>query len=175
MDVGIHLRSARPEDLPEIDAIHNHYVKTSTCTFELEPGTLVERRAWFDEHDVAHPIVVAVEHGPPESAVVGWASLSRYHARPAYAKTVELSVYVRHDRRGAGIGRALVELLLERARALRHPVVVGGVCAEQLDRIALHRTLGFREAGRLREVGVKFGRWLDVLYFERVIDEARAG
>lgn len=170
MHLGIRLRSARPEDLPEIDAIYNHYVKTSTCTFQLEPGTLVERRAWFDEHDAAHPILVAVEQGPPETAVVGWASLSRYHARGAYAKTVELGVYVRHDRRGAGIGRALVGAILERARGLGHHVVVGSVCAEQDASMALHRALGFREAGRLREVGLKFGRWLDVVYFERVID-----
>lgn len=174
MDLGIHLRAARPDDLAEIDAIYNHYVRSSTCTFQLEPGTLDERRAWFDEHDAHHPILVAVEAGPPESAVVGWASLSRYHARAAYAKTVELSVYVRHDRRGAGIGRHLVEALLERAARLGHHVVVGGVCAEQDASIALHRALGFREAGRLREVGFKFGRWLDVVYFEWVIEGSQA-
>lgn len=165
----LQIRTARLEDLPEIDAIYNHYVATSTCTFQIAPGTLQDRRAWFDAHGDVHPILVAVEHGPPERAVVGWASLSAYKPREGYAHTVELSVYIRDDKRGAGIGRRLVAGLLERARVLGHHVVIGTVACDQPESIGLHKALGFREAGRLREVGFKFGKWIDCVVFERVL------
>jgi L-amino acid N-acyltransferase len=159
------LRSATSKDLPAINAIYNYYVRRSTCTFQIEPWSLAERAEWFEAHGERHPVIVAVI----EPAVVGWASLSRYRAREGYEHTVELSVYVDRSCRGQGLGRALVAELVERAIAAGHHVVVSQVAADQGASRALHEALGFREAGLLRQVGRKLGRWLDVVLFEKVL------
>jgi phosphinothricin acetyltransferase len=101
--------------------------------------------------------------------VVGWGALNRFHARSAYRRTVENSVYVRADRQRRGIGRLLLMDLIERARGLGHREIIGLVCAEQEGSLALHRAVGFVEAGRLRGVGFKFGRWLDVVYVQYAV------
>ncbi len=111
------IRGATGVDLAAIDAIYNHYVHTSTSTFQVEPTTPEERRAWFAAHGPDHPVVVfeedddaAARLGGPRVAdgrITGWASLNRYHPREAYRRTVELSVYVRHDRHRRGVGLAI--------------------------------------------------------------------
>jgi phosphinothricin acetyltransferase len=168
------IREATGVDLAAIDDIYNHYVATSTSTFQVEPTTPEERRAWFAAHGPEHPVVVFEDEqlgsgtrGPRVAggAIAGWASLSPYYPREAYGRTVELSVYVRHEHRGRGIGRALVTELLAEARALGHHVVLAQVAADQEPSLRLHRSLGFREVGRLDEVGFKFDRWLDVVLF----------
>jgi phosphinothricin acetyltransferase len=113
-------------------------------------------------------------HGGPRVAgarVIGWASLNRYNPREAYGHTVELSVYVRDGYRGRGIGRALVRELLDQARSVGHHVVLAQVAADQEPSLAMHRSLGFREVGTLREVGFKFDRWLDVVLMDRLLAE----
>ncbi len=159
------IRDAIAADLPAIDDIYHHYVLTSTCTFQIEPGTPEERAAWFAAHGPAHPVTVAVDG----AEVVGWASLSRFHARAAYRFTVENSVYVRADRHRRGIGRALLADLVRRATRAGHHAIIAGITADQDASIALHRALGFEPAARLREIGFKFGRWLDVVYLERLL------
>lgn len=159
------IRLAGPDDLPTVRAIYNHYVLTSTCTFRVEPETEEERRAWFEERGPAHPVAVAEADGE----VVGWASLSPWNTRCAYRHSVELSVYVRHDRHRRGVGRALALDLIERARALGHHTVIGGACTEQAGSLALQRALGFEPVACFREVGHKFGRWLDVAYTQLIL------
>ena len=104
--------------------------------------------------------------------IAGWASLNRYNPREAYGHTVELSVYVRHERRGHGIGRALMNELMTRARASGHHVVLAQVAADQEPSLRLHRSFGFEDVGRLREVGFKFDRWLDVILLDRILPAA---
>lgn len=162
---SLSIRAATVEDLPAINDIYNHYVLHSTCTYQTEPGTAEERAEWFAQHGPAHPVVVAEDAGE----VIGWGSLSRVHVRQAYRFTVEDSIYVRHDYRGRGAGSALLAELIERARALGHHAVVGLIDAEQEASIRLHRRFGFEQAGRLRQVGYKFGRWLDVIYVELLL------
>ena len=106
------IRLAHEEDLPAINAIYNHYVEHCTCTYQTVPETAEARRAWFRGHEPRHPVTVAELDGE----VVGWAALNIYNARGAYEHTVEDSVYVRHDRHGRGIGRALLSDLITRAR-----------------------------------------------------------
>src|SRR5438477_3224947 len=101
---GLNIRLASAADLADINAIYNHYVLHSTCTYQTEPETMEARRAWFEHHGARHPITVAEESGQ----IVGWGSLSRFHARAAYAQTVENSVYVDHRLHRRGIGRALL-------------------------------------------------------------------
>lgn len=160
------IRLATAGDLPAINAIYNHYVLCSTCTYQTEPATDAERAAWFAGRATGHPVTVATT---VDGDVVGWGSLSRFHARSAYARTVENAVYVRHDRHHQGVGTALLADLLDRAGALGHHAVIALIDAEQAGSIALHRRAGFADAGRLREVGYKFGRWLDVVYMQRLV------
>lgn len=161
----IHIRPAALGDLPAIREIYNHYVLTSTCTFQLEPDTDAERLAWFREHGDRHPVLVAETSGD----VVGWGSLSPWNKRAAYARSVEASVYVRADWQRRGLGKALLEALIERARAVGHHVVIGGACTEQTGSVALQESLGFERVACFRQVGHKFGRWLDVAYFQIVL------
>ncbi len=159
------IRPATEADLPAVNAIYNHYVATSTCTFQYEPETVAERRAWFISRTAAHPVVVAEADG----AVVGWAALSPWKSRVGYAHSVEFSVYVHPDHHRRGIGRALVADLVERARAAGHHTVIGGACTEHPASIALQESLGFVPVAHFRETGYKFGRWLDVVYFQLML------
>lgn len=156
------IRLATSDDLGIIREIYNYYVETSTCTFQLEPDTEAQRLAWFQGRSPVHPVTVAEVGGE----VVGWASLSPWHARAAYARTVEASVYIRHGLHRRGVGRLLLLDLIERARNLGHHTIIGGACTEQTASMALQESLGFEKVGYLRQVGYKFDRWLDVVYMQ---------
>lgn len=158
------LRPATRADAGAINAIYNHYVRTSTCTFQEQEETLGERERWLDAHTGAHVALVAEEAG---GDIVGWCSLSPFHQRSAFRSTVEDSLYLRPDRCGRGLGALLLAELLRCARQGGFRQMVAVICAEQEPSMALHRRQGFIENGRLRTVGCKFGRWLDVAYLQR--------
>ncbi len=162
--MSIRIRDARLSDLTDIDRIYDHYVLTSTSTYQLAPDGPAARAAWFDEHDERHPIVVAEDGG-----VIGWGSLSRFRPRAGYDLTVEDSVYVDHAMHGRGIGGALLAHLLERALGEGYHTVLAGISADQDPSVRLHAKFGFVEIGRMREVGRKFDRWLDVLFMQRFL------
>ncbi len=159
------IRDAATGDLTIINDIYNHYVLHSTCTYQTEPSTAEERASWFAEHGPVHPVTVAMSGG----IVVGWGSLSKFHARAAYGHTVEDSVYVRHDWHGQGIGRALLADLIGRALKIGHHCIIAGIDADQPTSVALHAKFGFVQTAHLREVGFKFGRWLDVVWMQRML------
>jgi phosphinothricin acetyltransferase len=163
--VDVSIRLATEADLEVIRTIYNHYVATSTCTFQIEPDTAERRLAWFRDRSPRHPVTVAERDGE----AIGWASLSAWNPREAYARTVEASVYIRQDCHRLGLGRALLADLIERARALGHHALVGGACTEQEASLALQRVMGFQPVALFREVGFKFGRWLDVAYMELLL------
>src|ERR1700685_1904106 len=102
------IRPATESDLVAINDIYNHYVLNSTCTYQEEPERMDDRRRWFGSHGVKHPVIVAEVGGQ----VVGWGSLSAYHGRSAYRRTVENSIYVHHKHHRRGIGAALLEELI---------------------------------------------------------------
>lgn len=160
------IRLAHEEDLPAINAIYNHYVEHCTCTYQTVPETAEARRAWFRGHEPRHPVTVAELDGE----VVGWAALNIYNARGAYEHTVEDSVYVRHDRHGRGIGRALLSDLITRARFLHHHTILAGISAEQAPSIAAHAALGFVKVAHFRELGFKHGKWLDVVFMQLMLE-----
>jgi len=159
------IRVAGADDLPAIDAIYNHYVEHATCTWQYAPSPPAERRAWLDAHDDAHPITVAVDG----SEIVGFGSLSVYNQREGYRFTVEDTVYVHPAHHRRGLGRALLADLVERARALGHHSIVASISADQPASIGLHAAAGFVEVGRMRELGVKFGTWLDCVYMQKLL------
>ena len=163
----ITIRAAAPADLGAINDIYNHYVLHSTCTYQEEPEPLESRRQWFQHHGDRHPVIVAEVDGQ----VIGWGSLSPYHARSAYRHTVENSVYVHHRHHRRGIGSRLLQELITRARGLGHRAIIAGIDADQPASIALHAKFCFEEVGHLRQVGFKFGRWLDVIYMELLLKE----
>lgn len=156
---------ARLEDAEGIRAIYNVEVTTSTSTFDLTPRTLAEQEAWIREHSGAYPAIVAVEAGE----VIGFAALSPFRDRPAYATTVEDSVYVRADWQGRGVGKALLTELLRLAAAHGFHAVIARIGGHNEASIALHRSCGFSIVGVEREVGRKFGRWLDVVEMQRLV------
>jgi len=165
------LRDATAADLPAIRAIFNHWIEHSTASFRTAPDSEEHTRAWFADRGPAHPVLVVEQGG----RVLGWASLRPHKPTGGYRHTVELSVYLREDARGRGLGRRLLAELLERARAAGHHAVIGGVCTEQAASVRLHEAMGFVKVAHFREVGFKFGRWLDVAYYEKVLEPPRAG
>ena len=162
---GLTIQSAHRDDAEAINGIQNHYVLHSTATFLTEPLTLEQRLAWLLGRAASHPVIVAREGG----TVAGWGSLETFRARPAYRHTAELSIYIHPERHRRGIGRAIVGKLIERARALDYHALVGGCCSETTGAIALLEACGFAQVARFPEVGRKFGRWLDVVFLERVL------
>ena len=162
---AVWIRVATEADLPSINDIYNYYVLNSTCTFQIEPETAEGRRGWFASYDERHPVTVA----QLEEDVVGWGSLSKFRERAAYENSVEASVYVRKDYLGRAVGRALLVDLIERAKKLEYHTILGGACSEQAASIKLQAALGFQHVAHFREVGFKFGRWLDVQYMQLML------
>ena len=160
---NVQIRPATAADLPAINSIYNHYVLHSTCTYQDEPETLENRQLWWNRHGPAHPVTVAIGE---TGQIIGWASLSPFHARSAYRFTVENSIYLHHDFHRRGIGGLLLADLIVRARALGYRTIIAGIDADQPGSVALHSRFNFIEVGHLRRVGYKFGKWLDVLYLQ---------
>lgn len=160
------VRLATIADAEPIREIYNLEVLESTVTFDLVPRSHDEQLAWLREHSGAHPCLVAVE-GP--GTVVGWGSLSPYKSRPAYATSVEDSVYVHRDHRGRGIGRLVLSELVELAGRHGFHTILARIVGGHDPSIGLHRACGFELIGVEREVGRKFGRWLDVALMQRMV------
>jgi L-amino acid N-acyltransferase YncA len=160
--MSVLLRPATVDDLVRINDIYNHFVVTSTCTYQEEPDTSDARRAWFERHGGEHPVIVAEVEGD----VVGWGSLSPFHSRCAYRFTVENSIYVDYRFHGRGVGGLLLDELIAQARALGHHTIVALIDESQAASVALHARKGFTKAGQLSEVGFKFQRWLDLVYMQ---------
>jgi L-amino acid N-acyltransferase len=158
-------RPAGEEDLPRILEIYNHEVTSSTATYDTEPRTEEEHRRWFHHHGPAYPVLVAEREG----RVCGWASLSPWSDRLAYSRSVEVSVYVARECRRSGVGRLLMQALIAAARARGHHALLSRISADNEASILLHGALGFATVGTLREVGVKFGRLLDVVIMEMLL------
>lgn len=162
------LREATIDDAAAIAAIYNRVVETSTATFDLVPRELDEQREWITARSGAHVVVVAEIAG----RVVGFGSLSPYRDRPAYATSVEDSVYIHHDFHGQGVGAALLDELVVRAANHGFHAMFARIVGGHEASLALHRRARFEEVGHEREVGRKFGRWLDVVIMERLLHPA---
>jgi L-amino acid N-acyltransferase len=160
-------RLARPDDSEAIRTIYNREVLGSTVTFDLVPRSPDDQLAWMDEHSGAWPAVVAVDEA---GAVAGFGSLSPYRPRPAYRTTVEDSVYVDERARGKGVGKGLLDELVRLAGAHGFHAVIGRIVGGHDASIGLHRACGFEVIGVEKEVGRKFGRWLDVVLMQRLLD-----
>jgi phosphinothricin acetyltransferase len=166
MDTTVKYRLATLDDSEAIREIYNREVVGSTVTFDLVPRSPEDQLAWMDEHSGAHPAVVAVDE---QGRVCGFGSLSPYRPRPAYRTTVEDSVYVDPAFQGRGVGRGLLDELVRLAEAHGFHAVIGRIVGGHEASIAVHRACGFEVIGVEREVGRKFGRWLDVVLMQRLL------
>jgi len=164
-DDALLIRQAERRDAAELRDIYNHFVNNSTAIFDLVPRTIDEQAQWIDEHSGGHPAIVAVNRG----RVVGFGSLSTFRERPAYSTTVEDSVYLLDAHQGLGIGRRVLEELLQLAEAHGFHSVIARIVGDNLASITLHATCGFEIVGTEREVGRKFGKWLDVVEMQRML------
>lgn len=160
------VRRATEADAEAIRAIYNPEVLGSTVTFDLRPRSLEEQLAWQRARAGAHAVLVAVAD---DDSVVGFGSLSPYRDRPAYATSVEDSVYVRADAQGGGVGGLLLAELVTVATAHGFHAVMARIVGGHAASIALHAAHGFTEVGTEREIGRKFGRWLDVVVMQRLL------
>ena len=162
---GVVIRAAERRDAEGIRTIYNHYVTESTTLFDMVPRTLDEQVQWIDEHSGGHPAVVAELDG----RIVGFGSVSAFRSRPAYSTTVEDSVYLLAEHQGQGIGRRLLEEVLRLASAHGFHSVIARITGDNGASIALHAACGFEIVGTEKEVGRKFGQWLDVVEMQRLL------
>ena len=159
------VRLAHAADAEAIRAIYNIEVLESTVTFDLVPRSHEQQREWLAAHSGAHPAIVAVEG----EDVVGFGSLSPYKDRPAYSTTVEDSVYVHRDRRGQGVGKLILGELMNLATTHGFHSMIARIVGDHDASIALHERCGFTLVGVEKQVGRKFGRWLDVVELQRLL------
>jgi len=166
------IRAAREADIGEIQSIYAHHVLPGSGTFEEEPPSVEEMTGRFREVAAAGwPWLVATD----ATGVLGYAYYTQFRDRSAYRYCVEDSVYVREDVRGQGVGKALVGRLIEEATraGVRQMIAVIGD-SENVGSIGVHASLGFQMVGTLRAVGVKFGRWVDVVSMQRALGRGDA-
>lgn len=149
-------------------AILNEAIVHSTALYDYKPRTMDNMATWFKAKQAGHFPVLGLEDETGE--LLGFASFGTFRAFPAYKYTVEHSVYVHHAQRGRGLGRQLLQALIERARAQGLHVLVGGIDAANTASIALHTRLGFAPCGIVRQAGFKFGRWLDLAFYQLILE-----
>jgi L-amino acid N-acyltransferase len=152
---------------PILDIL-NEAIVHSTALYDYAPRPFASMRAWFDDKGRGgYPVIGAVdEHG----GLLGFASYGAFRPRAAYKYSVEHSVYVQRDHRGGGIGTMLLERLLVVATEQQYHVMIGGIDSSNTASIALHEKLGFEPAGIIRHAGFKFGRWLDLAFYQRLLE-----
>jgi phosphinothricin acetyltransferase len=161
------IRQAALRDLDAITAIYNDAIVRTTATFDIEPKNSEQQTAWFNEHDSKYKILVA----EVDTEIIGWASLSRWSDRCAYADTAECSVYVQEDKRNRGTGRKLLDALVDEARESGLHTLIARIAEGNGASIHLCELAGFRHIGTMKEVGRKFGRRLDVHLMQLMLGE----
>ena len=160
----VEIRKAVYTNFTAITGIYNEAILTTTATFDKEPKTTTSQRKWFKAHGPKNPIVVAVADGK----VVGWASLSAYSDRCAYAETAEISVYVKESFRNQGLGKKLMQAVLDAGKKAGLHTVISRIAGGNNVSINLHHELGFTDIGVMKEVGSKFGPLLDVYLLQKM-------
>ncbi|MDD2049197.1 GNAT family N-acetyltransferase [Pseudomonas putida] len=164
------IRDAVTADLPGIRDIYNDAVLNTTAIWNEQPVDLANRQAWFDARQAQrYPILVVVD-ATASDEVLGYASFGDWRPFEGFRHTVEHSVYIRSDQRGNGLGPKLMAALIERARACDKHVLVAAIESGNAASIRLHERLGFTLNGQMPQVGVKFGRWLDLTFMQLILN-----
>jgi len=163
---AVSLRAAQVSDAEAIAVIYNYEVETSTATFDLVPRSIDAQREWITARSGAFSALVADDSA---AGVIGFAALSTYRDRAGYRTTVENSVYVHRDHQRRGVGRLLLGALLEVARDSGFHTVIARIDSQSSGSLALHESLGFVVVGVERQIGRKFGRWLDSVIMQKML------
>jgi L-amino acid N-acyltransferase len=162
----IQVRQARQVDLPQILEIYNEVIANTTAVYDYHPHTLEMRQEWFRiKHEQGFPVFVAEEN----NRILGLSSIGPFRNWAAYQFTVENSIYVACELRGKGIGKLLMPPLIEAAIQLNMHIMVAGIDANNEASLKLHRNFGFEEVAHFREVGYKFGKWLDLKFLQLIL------
>jgi L-amino acid N-acyltransferase YncA len=148
--------------------ILNEAIVNSTALYDYRPRSAESMLSWFAAKRDGRFPVIGIEDDA--GSLQGFASYGAFRAWPAYKYTVEHSIYIHKDHRGRGLGRVLLEELVARARRHDVHVMVAGIDAANTASVALHTRLGFQHAGTIRQAGFKFGRWLDLVFYQRILD-----
>ena len=156
----------RARDGEAVLAIVNDAILNSSAWYEYEPWDTARLTSWFDAKQAGGWPLLVADDG---AAALGFASFGPFRDRPAYARTVEHSVYIAAEARGRGVGRYLLGAIVDEAQARGLHAMIGGVDAANEGSLAFHRAAGFAEVGRLREVGWKFERWLDLVFMQKLL------
>ncbi len=162
------IRTACEDDLPAMLDIYNDIIINTAAVWHYEPHTPEMRQEWFiQRRQQGYPVLVAAT----ESRVLGFATYGPFRPWPGYYQTVENSVYVAQEARGRGVGKALMEALIREAREQGLHAMVAGIDGENETSIALHAAFGFQQVAHFKEVGWKFGRWLDLVFMELILEK----
>jgi L-amino acid N-acyltransferase len=165
-DGSVSIRPATAADLAAIAEIYTDAILNTTATFDTKAKTADDLRAWFEGHDARHPFLVA---DAGDAGVVAWAALHPWSDRCAYADTAEISVYVHPQHRGRGAGRTIVGALIAAGRDAKLHTVLARISAGNAASLRLHESYGFKMVGTMKEVGRKFGRFIDVHVMQLVL------
>ena len=160
----VKIRSARMEDLDAIMEIYNEAIMKTVATFDTELKSYADQKKWFDDHGSQNPILVAEQN----SVIVGWASLSKWSDRCAYSETAEISLYVREEHQGRGIGRCMIEAIIKEGKKAGLHTIIARITEGNESSLHLHRSVGFTHIGIMKEVGKKFGKRQDVHLMQKI-------
>jgi phosphinothricin acetyltransferase len=165
-DSSVTIRHANATDLPAVLDIYNHAIINTTAVYQEDVHTLSMRESWFmDKLKNGYPVFVATE----ANKVIGFSTYGPFRNWPGYRFTVEHSVYVHVDHRGKGVGKLLVQSVISHARDKGLHALIAGIDSESEGSLKLHQSLGFTEVAHFKQVGFKFGRWLDLKFLEMLL------
>ena len=163
------IRDANESDLPVILNIYNDVIVNTTAVYSEKPHTLQMRKDWYlDRINNGFPVFVADINGD----IAGFCSFGHFRAWPCYRFTAELSLYVDGNYRGKGISKIMLQALIDRAQEMNIHALLAGISADNQISINLHRSFGFAEVAHFKEVGYKFGRWLDLKFLELILNSS---
>jgi L-amino acid N-acyltransferase YncA len=163
---NLSIRDAQESDLPAILDIYNEVILNTTAVYSEQPHTLQMRKDWYlDRVNNNFPVFVAII----DDNIAGFCSFGHFRAWPCYRYTAELSIYVETSHRGKGVSKLMLQSLIERAQQMNIHALLAGISADNEISISLHRSFGFAEVAHFKEVGYKFGRWLDLKFLELIL------
>jgi phosphinothricin acetyltransferase len=162
----MHVREAMEDDLPQLLTIYNDIILHTTAVYDYEPHSLEMRRQWLEtKRQQGFPVFVAEEG----EKIAGFSSIGPFRAWAAYKFSVENSVYVAADARGKGIGKLLIPPLIEAAKKLKMHTIIASIDATNEASLQLHKRFGFEEVAHFKQVGWKFGQWLDLKFLQLIV------
>ena len=157
---------------PEILAILNDAIINTTALYDYKPRTMVKMEAWFEAKREGHyPVLGIFEE---DGSLAGFASYGVFRAWPAYKYSIEHSVYIQKDKRGRGLGKMLLRELIEAAKKQNYHMMIGGIDSTNLASIRLHQSAGFKHCASIKQAGYKFGRWLDLEFYQLILPAPQA-